>query len=82
MALSDKAMGLLKKIYAHRYQLHSWEGLVDEDPDEALEYMLQKIVNTLSDHHRDAAPLYVVMQEAVGGLRRERRERCEAAQKV
>lgn len=80
MALSDKALDLLKQIYAHRGC--GDERLVYEDPDEALEYVLQKITDTLSDRWRNAAPLYVVMQEASGGLRRERRERCEAAQKV
>lgn len=72
MALSSKALDLLKQIYAHRG--FGDEQLVDEDPDEALEYVLQEITTRLSDRHRDAAPLYVVMQSAVGSLRVDRED--------
>ena len=78
MALSDKALGLLKQIYTRERA----EELVNEDPDEALESVLQKIVDTLSDRWHNGAPLDMVMERAVGGFRRERRERREAAQKV
>lgn len=74
MSLSDKALGLLKQIYARKRA----EGLVDEDPDEALEYVLDEIVKTLASRHHDAAPLYMVMEDAVGGLRLDREERQEA----
>lgn len=76
MSLSDKAQALLKQIYAHRSR--GDERFVDEDADEALEYVLQRIADTMSDRHRNAAPLYVVMQEAVGRLRTARRKRQEA----
>ena len=74
MALSDKALGLLKQIYARERA----EELVSEDPDEALEYVLEKIVKTLVNRHHDAAPLYMVMEDAVGGLRLDLEERQEA----
>ncbi len=75
MALSDKARQLLTQIYAHRG--YGDEKFVEEDADEALEYLLQKITDTLSDRHHDAAPLYVVMQAAVGRLRSDHYERHE-----
>lgn len=78
MALSDKALGLLKQIYAHRYQVGGGEELVDKDPDEALEYVLKRIVDTLNDRHHNAAPLYTVMESAVGRLNLDRQERQEA----
>ncbi len=74
MALSTLALDLLRQIYARERA----EELVSEDSDEALEYMLQKIVKTLSDRQRNAAPLYVIMEEAVGGLRLDREERQKA----
>lgn len=76
MALSDKAQTLLKQIYAHRG--HGDEQFVEEDADEALEYVLQKIADTLNDRHRNAAPLDVVMREAVGRLRLDRYDRHTA----
>ncbi|MGH7926979.1 MAG: hypothetical protein ACREQV_04210 [Candidatus Binatia bacterium] len=70
MALSDKALGLLKQIYAyHRY---GDEDLVSEDPDEALEYVLERIVDKLSDRHHNAAPLYMVTDSGVSRLRSDR----------
>ena len=81
MALSDKATGLLKQIYAH-HRFKSDKGLVDENPDEALEYMLQEIVDRLSDRHRDSAPLYVVTESAVGGHNLARIERRRVKQEV
>lgn len=84
MALSDKALALLKQIYAHRYQLRGHEQLVDEDPDEALEYVLQEIVDNLTSRLRDDAstPLFMAMESAVLGLNLDRQEHREAAQKV
>ena len=76
MALSDKSLHLLKQIYAHRGR--GEEQLVDEDADEALEYVLQKIVKTLSDRHRKGAPLYRVIHEAVGGYHMDWSERPKA----
>lgn len=76
MALSDKAQSLLKQIYAHRGR--GDEQFVDADADEALEYVLQRIVDTLLDRHRNAAPLYVVMREAVGRIRLDHREHHKA----
>lgn len=74
MALSDKSLDLLKQIYARERA----EELVREDPDEALEYVLDEIVKTLANRHHNAAPLYMVMEDAVGGLRLDREERQEA----
>lgn len=74
MALSDKALGLLKQIYAH-HRFDSDEGLVDEDPDEALEYVLKKIVDKLSNRHERSVPLYMVTESAVGRLNLDRQER-------
>ena len=79
MALSDKTLGLLKQIYSH-HRFDSDEGLVDENPDEALEYVLQEIVDRLSDRHRDSAPLHVVTESAVGGHNLARIERRGAEQ--
>lgn len=78
MALSDKALGLLKQIYAYRRR--GEEKFVDEDADEALEYVLQEIVNDLTSRLRDDAstPLYMAMRDAVGRLNLDRQERCKA----
>lgn len=76
MALSDKAQALLKQIYAYRGR--GEEKFVDEDADEALEYVLQEIADTLADRHDHAAPLHMVIRDAVGGLNVDRRERREA----
>lgn len=80
MALSKKSLDLLKKIYDHHKS--GDEELVKEDPDEALQYVLQKIVERLSDPYRDSAPLYVVTENAVGGLRSDRADRRRAKQNV
>lgn len=77
MALSKKSLALLKKIYDH----HDDEELVKEDPDEALEYVLQEMVNRLSDPDLDSAPLYVVTEDAVGGLHLDRANRRREAEK-
>lgn len=73
MALSQKALTLLKRIYAH----DGWgrEQLVDEDADEALEYLLQEIANTIADRHCHSAPVNMVTQDAVGSLNLARQER-------
>lgn len=80
MALSKKSLALLKKIYDHHKYGH--EDLVKEDPDEALEYVLQEIVDRLSDPHRDGAPLLFVTEDATGGLRSDRADRRRAKQNV
>ena len=80
--MSDKALTLLKQIYAHSRDGRRLgrEALVDEDPNEALEYLLQEIVDRLSDRqpHRGSAPLYVVMESAVSSLHLDRQERQKA----
>lgn len=88
MALSDKALGLLKRIYAcgYLYPPRSREALVDEDPEEALEYLLQEIVDHLYperwNRHRQSSPLYMVMESAIGGLNQERQERPKTKRAV
>lgn len=76
MVLSDKSLALLKQIYAHRGR--GEEQFVDEDASEALEYVLQRITDTLSDRWRNGAPLDVVMREAVASLNLDRQERRTA----
>jgi len=76
MALSDKAHALLKQIYAYRGR--GEEKFVYEDVNEALEYVLQEIADTLSDRHDHAAPLHMVMRDAIGHLHVDRHERQEA----
>lgn len=75
MALSDKSHALLKQIYAYRGR--GEEKFVEEDADEALEWVLQTITDTLSDRHRNAAPLHSVIRDAVGGLNLDRQERLK-----
>lgn len=86
MALSKKATVLLNKIFNH----HKRDGqkLVKADPDEALEYLLQEIVDRLTDpRHSDSSPLYRVTDDAVGSLsidhwqRREAEKEAAAAKK-
>lgn len=79
MALSKKSLALLKKIYNHHE--YGDEELVKEDPDEALEYVLQEIVENLSDPDLDSAPLHSVTEDAVGGLRLDRADRRREAEK-
>jgi hypothetical protein len=78
MALSKKSLALLKKIYKHHRS--SGDKLVQEDPDKALEYMLQEIAERLTNPQRsDSSPLYVVTEDAVSGLRADRLEAEEQA---
>ena len=78
MALSDKARQLLTQIYAYRGR--GEEQFVEEDENEALEYVLQEIVNDLTSRLRDdaAAPLHMVIRDAVSNLSARHRERHEA----
>lgn len=73
MALSYKTLALLKQIYASRRR--GEEKFVEEDSDEALEYMLQGIADRLSDRHHNAAPLYRVIESAIASLSLDRQER-------
>jgi len=77
MALSEKARELLTQIYAYRG--YGDEKFVSEDADEALEYVLQEIVNDLTSRLRDDAstPLNMAMRKAVVSLRLDWRERRE-----
>ena len=78
MALSDKARQLLTQIYAYRGR--GEEKFVDEDADEALEYVLQEIVNDLTSRLRDDAstPLHMAIRDAVASLNLDRQERQKA----
>lgn len=82
MALSEKVLQLLKQIYAYRRDGRRLgrEALVDEDPDEALEYVLQEIVSDLTSRLREdaASPLYTTLESAVGRLHLDRQERHTA----
>lgn len=80
MSLSPKALTLLKKIYDHHK--YGDEDLVSEDPEEALESVLDEIVETLSDRQGSSAPVNSVTHSAVAGLRRLHRIRREAKQEV
>ena len=85
MALTDKAHSLLKQIYAYPYhhsRQKSREALAQEDPDEALEYVLQEIVEHLYperwNRYRQSSPIDSVMRSAVGHLNLDRQERHTA----
>lgn len=82
MALPDQVLTLLKRIYAYRRDGRriDREALVDEDPGEALEYILQEIVNDLTSRRREdaATPLYMTLERAVGRLNQNRQERRKA----
>lgn len=78
MPLSKKSLALLKKIYKHHTS--GGDKLVQEDPDKALEYVLQEIVERLTNPQRsDSSPLYVVTEDAVSGLHADRLEAEEQA---
>lgn len=79
MALSAKAVELLKQIYAHHRYDHD-QGLVDENPDEAIERLLQEIADHLGSRHHDSTPLYMVTESVVGGHNLDRIERLERQQ--
>jgi len=79
MVLSDKSLALLKQIYAYRGR--GEEQFVEEDANEALEYVLQEIMERLPDRHRAAAPLHMVIRDAVGRLNVDRYDRRAVVEK-
>ena len=77
MAMSEKAITLLEQIYDHRLPRERDLGekkFVEETPDEALEYVLQEIVDHLHSRQSQSAPVNVVMSAAVGNLRLKRED--------
>jgi hypothetical protein len=79
VTVSQKARVLLKQIYSYRGR--GEERFVDENTDEALEYLLAEIVDNLTSRVREEAstPLHMMVRRAVGRLNVNRVERQSAA---
>lgn len=79
MHISNKVLTLLKQIF--EYHKFGEEDLVSEDPDSAVECVLQEIVDRLFDRNRKRSPLYVVTDSAVSHIRTAYKKRIRAKEK-